>query len=217
MDFNTELDVRECDDAREELQPYVLSQYSGSPTITQLLSDFRDNIDPQVDIETFKENIMDIDTASGVGLDTWGRIVGLPRQVYYNETTVTLDDETYRRLLMFKAMSNITDTSLATLNRMLPILFGNNALSARNIIVKAQSGDEYYNTYPMHVMFTTSRPFSTMEKLLFNLGVTMNLAAGVGWSLIVYQDGVFGFKGSGLKPFNCGVFTSSDNIAEGGY
>lgn len=217
MDFNTELDVRECDDAREELQPYVLSQYSGSPTITQLLSDFRDNIDPQVDIETFKENIMDIDTASGVGLDTWGRIVGLPRQVYYNETTVTLDDETYRRLLMFKAMSNITDTSLATLNRMLPILFGNNALSARNIIAKTQSGDEYYNSYPMHVMFTTSRPFSTMEKLLFNLGVTMNLAAGVGWSLIVYQDNVFGFKGSGLKPFNCGVFTSSDNIAEGGY
>lgn len=217
MDFNTELDVRECDDAREELQPYVLSQYSGSPTITQLLSDFRDNIDPQVDIETFKTNIMDIDTASGVGLDTWGRIVGLPRQVYYNETTVTLDDETYRRLLMFKAMSNITDTSLATLNRMLPILFGDNALSARNIIVKDRIDNAYYNTYPMHVRFTTSRPLSEMEKLLFNLGVTMNLAAGVGWNLVAYQENVFGFRGSRLQPFNCGVFTSSDNIAEGGY
>lgn len=217
MDFNTELDVRECDDAREELQPYVLSQYSGSPTITQLLSDFRDNIDPQADIETFKTNIMDIDTASGVGLDTWGRIVGLPRQVYYNETTVTLDDETYRRLLMFKAMSNITDTSLATLNRMLPILFGDNALSARNIIVKDRIGNAYYNTYPMHVRFTANRHLSDMEKLLFNLGVTMNLAAGVGWSLVTYQENVFGFRGSRLQPFNCGVFTSSDNIAEGGY
>jgi hypothetical protein len=47
MNFHTDTDVRECDDVREELQPYILTQYSGSPTIVQLLSDFRDNIDPQ--------------------------------------------------------------------------------------------------------------------------------------------------------------------------
>ena len=60
MNFHSNTDVRECDDVREELQPYILTQYSGSPTIVQLLSDFRDNIDPQADINLFIEKVMNI-------------------------------------------------------------------------------------------------------------------------------------------------------------
>ena len=44
MNFYSDLDVREDDNVREELQPYILTQYSASPTITKLLSDFRDEI-----------------------------------------------------------------------------------------------------------------------------------------------------------------------------
>lgn len=216
MNFHANLDVRECDDVREELQPYILSQYSASQTIVKLLDDFRDNIYPQADIEVFKKNIMDIDTASGVGLDILGRIIGIPRVLRYNETTITLDDDTYRRLLRFKAMSNITNASLATLNKMLPILFENDSFSVRNIIVKEESDGEYYNSFPMHVRFSTDRLLTDTEKILFSIGIELNLAAGVGWSLIVYQDNIFGFKNSDLQPFNVGVFTSSNNVSGGG-
>jgi hypothetical protein len=92
MNFHTDTDVRECDDVREELQPYILTQYSGSPTIVQLLSDFRDNIDPQADINLFIEKVMNIDTAEGIGLDILGKIIGMARVVRYGGETITLTD-----------------------------------------------------------------------------------------------------------------------------
>lgn len=216
MDFRSDMDVRESDDVREELQPYILTQYSGSPTVTQLLSDFRNEIDPQADIETFKRHIMYIDSATGYGLDVWGRIVGISRTVTLDDTPITLNDSIYRKLIMHKAMANITNCSLATLNKALNTLFGENLFSARNYIVEAQNGTEKYNSYPMHVRFTAKRLLTDTEKMLFTLGVTLNLSAGVGWSLTVVQNNVFGFAGSRLMPFNVGTFTAGDTISEGG-
>lgn len=215
MNFHSDTDVRECDDVREELQPYILSQYSSSPTIVQLLSDFRDNIDPQADINLFIEKIMNIDTAEGIGLDILGRIIGMSRVVLYGGETITLTDDLYRRLLMYKAFANISDSTMATMNKMLYLLFGENVIFAKNLIVEEQNGDEYYNSFPMHVRFTALRELTDEEKILFALGVTMNLSAGVWWSLVVNQSRVFGFKNSGLEPFNCGVFTSYNSNMEG--
>lgn len=215
MNFHTDTDVRECDDVREELQPYILTQYSGSPTIVQLLSDFRDNIDSQADINLFIEKVMNIDTAEGIGLDILGRIIGMARVVQYGGQTITLTDNLYRRLLMYKAFANISDSTMATMNKMLYLLFGENLMFAKNLIVEAQNGDEYYNSFPMHVRFTALRDLTEEEKLLFALGATLNLSAGVGWSLVVNQSNVFGFKNSNLKPFNCGVFTSYNTTTEG--
>lgn len=215
MNFHTDTDVRECDDVREELQPYILTQYSGSPTIVQLLSDFRDNIDPQADINLFIEKVMNIDTAEGIGLDILGKIIGMARVVRYGGETITLTDNLYRRLLMYKAFANISDSTMATMNKMLYLLFGENLMFAKNLIVEAQNGDEYYNSFPMHVRFTALRDLTEEEKLLFALGATLNLSAGVGWSLVVNQSKVFGFKNSGLMPFNCGVFTSYNTTTEG--
>lgn len=215
MNFHTDADVRECDDVREELQPYILTQYSGSPTIVQLLSDFRDNIDPQADINLFIEKIMNIDTAEGIGLDILGRIIGMARVVRYGGETITLTDNLYRRLLMYKAFANISDSTMATMNKMLNLLFGENLMFAKNLIVESQNGDEYYNLFPMHVRFTALRDLTEEEKLLFALGATLNLSAGVGWSLVVNQSRIFGFKNSGLNPFNCGVFTSYNTTTEG--
>ena len=215
MNFHSNTDVRECDDVREELQPYILTQYSGSPTIVQLLSDFRDNIDPQADINLFIEKAMNIDTAEGIGLDILGRIIGVSRVVQYGGETITLTDSLYRRLLMYKAFANISDSTMATMNKMLNLLFGENLMFAKNLIVESQNGDEYYNAFPMHVRFTALRDLTEDEKILFALGATMNLSAGVGWSLVVNQSRVFGFKNSNLKPFNCGVFTSYNTTTEG--
>lgn len=40
--------------------------------------------------------------------------------------TVDLSDEIYRRLILMKAMSNITDCSVPDINRMLRFMFGKN-------------------------------------------------------------------------------------------
>lgn len=217
MNFNSDADLRECDDIREELQPYLLTQYSASPTIVQLLKDFRDNIDPQADIELFIQKIMDIDTAVGAGLDVLGNIVGIKRNIEINNQTISLDDTNYRKLLKYKALSNITDASLATLNKMMSVLFDDITISVHNVLIPAQDGDMKYNSYPMHVIFTMIGNLSELDSALFSVGGTLSLGAGVGWSLAAIDtNNVFGFKGSGLQPFNQGTFVSDSNIIYGG-
>ena len=53
MDFRGQEDVRECDNIRVELQPYIQSQYGSSTTIYQILDDFRSNINPSKDMTTY--------------------------------------------------------------------------------------------------------------------------------------------------------------------
>lgn len=57
----------------------VLSQYGNSPRLLALIEKFSDAIDPATDIDAFFANVWNIDTASGYGLDVWGRIVGVTR------------------------------------------------------------------------------------------------------------------------------------------
>ena len=59
----------------------IISQYANSPILTQLISNFFQYIDPTQLIDSFFDNIFNIDTAQGYGLDVWGRIVGLPTRV----------------------------------------------------------------------------------------------------------------------------------------
>lgn len=212
MDFRSDADVRECDDIREELQPYVLSQYSASPTITKLLKDFRDNIDPQADINLFMEKIMNIETAEGVGLDIWGNIVNISRTISVNGNTITLDDTHYRKLLMYKALANITDASLASLNKMLPLLFDDASFAVKNVIVEGTNGTQKYNQQPMRVRYTIDGNLTEMDAALFAVGGTLSLSAGVGWSLVAAVGKVFGFDGSGLQPFDRGTFMNENNI-----
>src|SRR5258706_11893568 len=59
----------------------VISQYGNSPRLLALIEKFNEAIDPSTDIDAFFANVWDIDTASGYGLDVWGRIVGVTRSL----------------------------------------------------------------------------------------------------------------------------------------
>ena len=63
----------------------LLSQYVDSPTITSLLSFYNDAVEPSLDILNFYNNIWNVATAVGNGLDIWGKIVGVSR--YLNTNT----------------------------------------------------------------------------------------------------------------------------------
>lgn len=64
----------------------LLSQYVDSPTLIALLQSLNTAIDPSADIQAFYNNIWNISTAVGRGLDIWGQIVDVSRslQVAYN-------------------------------------------------------------------------------------------------------------------------------------
>lgn len=65
----------------DNYQQTIISEYATSPTLLELIADWNDCIDPTVNIDSFYANYMDIDTAVGVGLDIWGRILGVSRTV----------------------------------------------------------------------------------------------------------------------------------------
>lgn len=60
----------------------LISQYANSPILIKLIAAFGDAIDPRALIDSFNTNIWNINTATGYGLDVWGRIVGVRRALY---------------------------------------------------------------------------------------------------------------------------------------
>ena len=58
-----------------------LSQYANSPTLTGLIEKFNAAIDPSSDIQQFYNNVFNINSAVGQGLDDWGQIVGVSRNL----------------------------------------------------------------------------------------------------------------------------------------
>jgi hypothetical protein len=131
----------------------VMSQFANSPQILQLISTFWAWLDQAPNLDLFFRMIWDIDNAVGYGLDVWGRIVvvgrvvelstiGLPlgfeeqifgvgsfgQGVFYSGGAVTTNyrfsDDAYRKLILAKAMANITDGGITSINAILMALFG---------------------------------------------------------------------------------------------
>lgn len=130
----------------------VISQYANSVILTKILDFFEQAIDPTPNIDAFFDNMWNIETAIGYGLDVWGRIVGVTRilQVasdenfgfaeadsvtlvgwnqakFYSGSSLTsnyaLTDSAFRTLIYAKAAANITDGSIPSINAILRTLF----------------------------------------------------------------------------------------------
>jgi hypothetical protein len=130
----------------------VISQFANSPRLMQLILDFFGYIDQTVNFENFIDDIWDIDTATGYGLDVWGRIVGVTRVLsiptpstflgfkeaspgsdafnsspFFQGQSATnnfvLSDDAFRILIFAKALANISDGSVKAINQLLLSLF----------------------------------------------------------------------------------------------
>ena len=135
-----------------DASPTYLSQYANSPKITGLIEDFNAWIDPAVDFSNFYEFVWNVKTAVGFGLDIWGRIVNIPRQItiiglplylgfeeahpssypfnqepFFSGTATSsvylLSDDAYRVLIMTKALANISSFTAPSVNKLLQYLF----------------------------------------------------------------------------------------------
>lgn len=128
----------------------VISQYANSPVMLALLVALAGAIDRWERFAEFFDTVWNVDTATGFGLDIWGRIVGVGRALYipdgvflgfsasvdahtfgdgifYGAGSATpnyrLTDWAYRRVILAKAALNITDGSIPAINAILMNLF----------------------------------------------------------------------------------------------
>lgn len=88
----------------------VTSQYRAKPKFISWLSALIDKVDSSSSILERIQDEFDIDNATGVQLDTLGKIIGKKREVSFVPTdgsSPVLSDEVYRTLLKAKAVNNI--------------------------------------------------------------------------------------------------------------
>jgi len=118
-----------------DVERTIISQYGNSATISTLIKNLNECIDPRTDFDTFYDYVWNVETAQGFGLDIWGRIVGVSRLLNvpagtpnpggyaFTPGTYELSDSQYRTVILVKALANITDSTAHSLNVLLTNLF----------------------------------------------------------------------------------------------
>lgn len=208
----------------------ILSQYANSPTLVQLIQNMDGYIDPSTDIDAFYNLIWNVDTAVGLGLDIWGKIVGLENGrkltipsseinfgfsqagtasatpfgsgTFFSGQQMTqtylLGDDAFRTLILVKALANICDGSIPSMNRLLQNLF-------------AGRGRCYVNDLGnMQMRYTFEFYLQPWEKAIVTQSGALPRPTGVLASILeVDLPNVLGFREAGATsaaPFNQGVF-----------
>ena len=169
------------------------SQYSASPHILALCEGFQNQLDASPQLDLIFNDIININTATGVSLDLWGRILAIPRTLNTKDAQITWPDETYRFLLLYKALANISSADAETQNRLLTELFEQNVYVLDNQNMTIRVVFEFF-------------PSEEQAAILNNYGL-LTRGAGVGWEFYqIIPEETFGFDGSGLQPFNQAPF-----------
>ena len=216
-------------DFEELWEKTIQSQYGTSPHIKGLIKAFAEKIDPTLDIDTFYEKIFDPRTAEGVGLDIWGEIVGVTRDLevedetandffgfigsdlmpfnqapFYHEAGRTkiyrMADNAFRELIFLKAWANISDATMPNIKFLVNSLFPGGG-------VTIEAGHMHLRVI-FYSYVLPSYSFALLRKYGF-----LNIGAGVGWEYyIIDPEQTFGFLGSNMQNFDNGIFAPHDII-----
>lgn len=174
----------------------------------QLIHSMNEYIDPAANIDAFYNLVWNLQTAVGYGLDVWGRIVGVNRNLnlpaglqnlgeyVFTPGTYVLDDASFKTLIYTKALANITNCTARSLNQLLSNLF-----AGRGRCYVLDLGNMHMNyTFEFFLM-----PFE--EAIVTNSGAIPR-PVGVQSGLVqVDVAHTFGFREQvNLQPFNQGMF-----------
>ncbi|MBS0040636.1 DUF2612 domain-containing protein [Neisseria sp. Marseille-Q1983] len=204
-----------------DVKETVISQYANSSVICRLIRRFDECIDPRADRRRFYDTVWNVSTAQGFGLDIWGAIVGIGREVMIAaqdeyigftqgftpfgngvwssgeglERQYRLDDDAYRRVIMLKAMSNIIYATAPHINRLLHEMFGTRgrAYFVKNGTMAARYVFEFY--------------LLPVERAIIRQSDLLPRPSGV--LLDFYEpeeDKTFGYIEANLAPFGEGAF-----------
>lgn len=211
----------------------IISQYANSPTLVQLVNNMDDYINPDADFDAFYDFVWNVETAQGFGLDIWGRIVDIGRMLTvpggvthlgYKEAaswqpfnqapfytgeratqTYRLADDTYRKLILVKALANISDCTSPSLNRLLSNLF-----SGRGRCYVSDTGDMEFR----YVFEFALEPYEIA--ILTQSGAIPKPAAVQVNVLQVDLPTTFGFNEALMQPFGSGVLFTSLGLIHAG-
>lgn len=192
LDVSAEEDFAKISDFTGMDSVALQPQYSHAARIKALGQFFRDSLDVSESMSAFLEQVFDPSTASGVFLDKWGEKVGVKRNLTINGTEVLLNDDSFRFLVFYKALANVSDSSTETLNRLLTKL-----LKTRVFVL--DNGDM---TISVHVL----GKLTSDQRAIFKALGLFTRGAGVGFNILVIDENVFGFQNSRLNPFNVAPF-----------
>jgi hypothetical protein len=216
----------------------VVSQYANSPTLLALIQDFDRYIDPTADIDNFYNTVWNVDTAQGFGLDIWGRIVNVSRELkvvgnlaYFGFSEAytslapntgpqpfgqaplypgvpatqvyALSDDAYRKLILAKAIFNISDCSIPAINQLLQNLF-----AGRGRCYVTDAGH-------MEMRFVFEFVLLPFEvSILTQSGVIPRPAGVYARAMQIDVPGTFGFSEGKGQPFGSGVFFNSSGMID---
>lgn len=208
-----------------------MRQYAASPVIQKLIAD-RDSYFPNDWQDQFYGNIWNVDTAQGIGLDIWGRIVVIGRSVqipvvdyfgfnvtppqswdpfgqqsFYTGPTSTstfvLADNAYRVLILAKALANLAKTDSHSLNKILQQLFPGRGRAWVNDLGS------------MAMRYNFEFVLEPWEMAVLVSGSALPRPAGVGVTIAQIPTETFGFfeAGADSEPFNQGTLLSNGAVA----
>ncbi len=207
------------------IQHTLMSQYANSPVIVALITGLNDVIDPSASIESFYDIIWNLNTTSGLGLDIWGRIVGVNRNVQMSDpNAVTFGFNTSPDSQYFTPFNDApfsgSGSSFQTYR--LP-----DSLYKQLIIIKAASNILYatapninkylYMIFNNRAYYMITGPMTAKYIFEFNMtpfqrliSYTLKLLPNPCGVLVSYEEtpvnSTFGFEGTGLQPFDQGTF-----------
>lgn len=212
----------------DALEP-VQSQYAASPRLVSLLVRKAALLDPGKDLMEWYDSVFNPQTAQGVGLDIWGRIVGIGRMLWMQNSgffgfafqnmenfdqapfwiqslsqgQFRLTDEAFRFLIFFKAAANIGRGDMQSINALLNMLFEGEHGPGSCCVLE---------TAPMEIRAVFQFYLTDYEQSLFSQYGLLDRPAGVGFSWYQHDPSeLFGFAGQDLQNFNHGVFTPFEN------
>ena len=201
QNFESVDDVREMADVTSNASVAMQSQYAHAPRMNSVGNILQDEIDATVQLDDLSVQVADVQTAKGIFLDWWGKRIGIDRYIKVKEEFVRFDDDYFRFLLLYRAVCNVSDSTCATMNRMLSLL-----TSTRVFVVD-------YGDMTLNSVVIIGNISQLQAQILETYGL-LNRPAGVMTNfLIIYPDEeIFGFAGSDLLPFDQGVFNPGKTI-----
>lgn len=192
------------------IEDTILSQYANSPALMSLIDSMNQYFSPDADLDAFYAAVWDVldddATLNSYGLDVWGRIVGVSRNLNiptsitnpggftYTPGTYVLDDSSFRTLILIKALANITTCTAPSLNALLTKLF-----ASRGRCYVRDAG-------AMTMTFTFEFYLLPYEYAIVAISGVIPHPAGVLVSIQQISTSIFGFENSGLQPFDQGTF-----------
>lgn len=201
QNFESAEDVREMADVTSLASVAMQSQYAHAPRMNAVGKILQDEIDATDQLDDIAVQVADVETAKGVFLDWWGKRIGIDRYIKVKDDYVRFDDDYFRFLLLYRAVCNVSDSTCATMNRMLSLL-----TSTKVFCVD-------YQDMTISSVVVIGAISDVMSTVLATYGLLNRPAGVLANYLVIYpNEEIFGFQGSDLLPFNQGVFNPGRTI-----